>query len=202
MNDAAQTTHLRDVAYIRAGHPFRGAVEVFADGSVAVVQMKDILPTGQIDWSSTVCTELMGRKDPDWLKQGDLLFISRGNRYHAAYVDRPPPFAVCGAHLFHLTVRDPEVVLPAFLAWQISQQPVQRQLQQAASGSHQLSVAKPALEALEITIPPMKTQRLLVDLADMALREKSLLIALIRNREQELDALANALASGHPMNFS
>jgi restriction endonuclease S subunit len=93
-------------------------------------------------------------------------------------------------------------VLPAFLAWQISQQPVQRQLQQAASGSHQLSVAKPALEALEITIPPMKTQRLLVDLADMALREKSLLTALIRNREQELDALANALASGHPLNFS
>lgn len=48
----------------------------------------------------------------------------------------------------------------------------------------------------------MKTQRLLVDLADMALREKNLLTALIRNREQELDALANALASGHPLNFS
>ncbi len=202
MNNAAQTIALKDVAHIRAGHPFRGAVEVFADGSVAVVQMKDILPSGQIDWASTVCTELMGRKDPDWLKQGDLLFISRGNRYHAAYVDQPPPFAVCGAHLFHLTVRDPGVVLPAFLAWQIGQQPVQRQLQQAASGSHQLSVAKPALEALEITVPPMKTQRLLVDLADMALREKTLLTALIRNREQELDALANALASSQPLNFS
>ena len=111
MNNAAQTIALKDVAHIRAGHPFRGAVEVFADGSVAVVQMKDILPSGQIDWASTVCTELMGRKDPDWLKQGDLLFISRGNRYHAAYVDQPPPFAVCGAHLFHLTVRDPGVVL-------------------------------------------------------------------------------------------
>jgi hypothetical protein len=92
MSDAAQTTHLRDVAYIRAGHPFRGAVEVFADGSVAVVQMKDILPTGQIDWSSTVCTELMGRKDPDWLKQGDLLFISRGNRYHRLLQSVAPTF--------------------------------------------------------------------------------------------------------------
>lgn len=202
MNNDAYKTNLKEVANIRAGHPFRSAVEVIPGGAVAVVQMKDILPNGQIDWSSTVRTELVGRKDPAWLQPGDLLFISRGSRYHAACVDHPPPLAVCGAHLFHLTVHHPGTVLPAFLAWQIGQLPVQRQLQQAAAGSHQLSVAKPALEALEITVPPMKIQHLLVDLADMALREKALLSALIRNREQELEALANTLANGHPLNFS
>lgn len=201
MNDAKKL-NLGDVAKVRAGHPFRAAVAVVAGAPVVVVQMKDILSTGQIDWSSTVRTELAGRKEPDWLKAGDILFISRGNRYHAAYVDRPPPFAVCGAHLFHLTVRDPGIVLPAFLAWQIGQAPVQRQLQQAASGSHQLSVARPALEALEIVVPSLETQRLLVDLADMALREKALLTAMIRNREQELEALANAIADGNTLNFS
>lgn len=202
MSDDANKFGLGDVANIRAGHPFRGAVEAIDGGSVAVVQMKDIQANGQIDWSATVRTELVGRKEPDWLKPGDLLFVSRGSRYHAAHVDQPLPLAVCGAHLFHLTVRDPGVVLPAFLAWQIGQQPVQRQLQQAASGSHQLSVAKPALEALVITVPSMRIQRLLVDIADRALREKSLLTALIHNREQELDALASALASGHTLNLS
>lgn len=202
MNNAAQKIQLKDVAHLRAGHPFRGAVEVVEGGSVAVVQMKDILSNGQIDWSSTVWTELAGRKDPDWLKQGDLLFVSRGSRYHAACVDELPPPAVCGAHLFHLSVREPSEILPAFLAWQIGQPPVQRQLQQAASGSLQLSVTKQSLEALEITLPSLKVQQLLVGLASMAQREKDLLTALIHNREQELEALACALASGQPLNLS
>lgn len=169
---------------------------------MSVVQMKDLHAGNQIDWSATVRTELAGRKEPDWLKQGDLLFVSRGSRYHAVHVDQPPPMAVCGAHLFHLTVRDLGLVLPAFLAWQIGQQPVQRQLQQAASGSNQLSVAKTALETLVITVPPMRTQRLLVDIAEAALRERTVLTALILNREQELGALANALARGHSLNLT
>lgn len=202
MEDGALFLSLGEVAAIRSGHPFRGPVEVVEGGSVSVVQMKDLHADSLIDWSATVRTELMGRKEPDWLKQGDLLFVSRGNRYHAVHVDQSPHRAVCGAHLFHLTVREPALVLPAFLAWQIGQQPVQRQLLQAASGSNQLSVAKTSLEALEITVPPMRTQRLLVGMAEAALREKVVLTALIRNREQELDALASALASSRSLNLS
>jgi hypothetical protein len=202
MEDGALILSLNEVAAIRSGHPFRGPVESVEGGSVSVVQMKDIHTGNRIDWSATVRTELVGRKEPDWLKQGDLLFVSRGSRYHAVHVDQPPPRAVCGAHLFHLSVRDPGLVLSAFLAWQIGQQPVQRQLQQAASGSNQLSVAKTALEALVISVPSMRTQHLLVDIAEAALREKTVLTALLRNREQELDALANALASGHSLNLT
>jgi restriction endonuclease S subunit len=196
MSDDAKLARLLEVAHVRAGHPFRGTVDAIEGGSVAVVQMKDILPTGRIDWRSTVRTELVGRKSPDWLQPGDLLFISRGSRYYAGYVDQAPCRAVCGAHLFHITVKQQEVLLPAFLAWQIGQPLAQKQLLQAASGSHQLSVAKPALEGLEIAIPPMNIQHLLVDLVHAAARERELLTKLIRNREQELEALADALVKG------
>lgn len=190
------------MVHIRAGHPFRGAVEPIDSGSVAVAQMKDILPSGKIDWLSVVKTEVAGRKEPDWLKSGDLLFVTRGSRYYAACVDEAPLWAVCGPHLFHLTVRDPDQILPEFLAWQVGQLPVQRQLLQAASGSLQLSVTKQALEALEISLPSIRTQRLVADLARTAERERALLTSLIHNREQELKALACALASGQPMNLS
>lgn len=201
MNNAAVKNSLRDLAHIRAGHPFRGAVELVDSGSVAVVQMKDILPNGKIDWSSVVRTELAGRKEPDWLKPGDLLFVTRGSRYYAVWVDQLPGLAVCGPHLFHLTVQDSDRVLPEFLAWLVGQGPVQRQLLQAASGSLQLSVTRQSLEALEISLPSIKTQRLIADLASMAARERDLLTALIHNREQELEALACALASGQPLNL-
>lgn len=198
MNDAAKKLRLGELALIRAGHPFRGAVEAVDGGSVPVAQMKDIVPGLGVDWSSTVRTELVGRKEPDWLRAGDLLFVSRGSRYFAVCVDQPPGPAVCGPHLFHLTVKAPDLLMPAFLAWVVGQGPVQRQLQQAASGSLQLSVTRQALEALEIPVPPVATQRVVADLATAAARERAVLTALIQNREQQLEALACALASGHP----
>ncbi len=202
MSDAALKMNLGDLAYIRAGHPFRGAVEAVPAGAVAVVQMKDILPGGGVDWSSAVRTELVGRKEPDWLSGGDLLFVSRGSRYFAVSVDSPPAPAVCGPHLFHLTVKARELLMPEFLAWVVGQGPVQRQLQQAASGSLQLSVTRQALEALEIPLPPLATQRVVTDLAAAAARERTVLTALIQNRELQLEALASALAAGQPMNLT
>ena len=202
MNDAALKTKLGDLAHIRAGHSFRGAVEAVPEGAVAVVQMKDILPAGGVDWSSAVRTELVGRKEPDWLSDGDLLFVSRGSRYFAVCVDSPPAPAVCGPHLFHLTVKARELLMPEFLAWEVGQGPVQRQLQQAASGSLQLSVTRQALEALEIPLPSLATQRVVTDLAAAAARERAVLTALIQNRELQLEALASALAAGQPMNLT
>ncbi|HTH10800.1 MAG TPA: restriction endonuclease subunit S [Acidovorax sp.] len=202
MNDAALRMKLGDLAHIRAGHPFRGAVEAVPEGAVAVVQMKDILPGGGVDWSSAVRTELVGRKEPDWLSDGDLLFVSRGSRYFAVCVDSPPAPAVCGPHLFHLTVSARELLMPEFLAWVVGQGPVQRQLLQAASGSLQLSVTRQALEALEIPLPPLATQRVVTALAAAAARERAVLTALINNRELQLEALASALAAGQPMNFT
>lgn len=202
MNDDAQKMKLGALVHIRAGHPFRGAVEAFPEGAVAVVQMKDILSSGGVDWSSAVRTELVGRKEPDWLSGGDLLFVSRGSRYFAVCLDSPPAPAVCGPHLFHLTVKARELLMPEFLAWVVGQGPVQRQLQQAASGSLQLSVTRQALEALEIPLPPIATQRAVTDLAAAAARERAVLTALIQNRELQLEALASALASGLPMNLT
>ena len=202
MNNAALKMKLVDLAHIRAGHPFRGAVEAVPEGAVAVVQMKDILPGGGVDWSSAVRTELVGRKEPDWLSDGDLLFVSRGSRYFAVCVDSPPAPAVCGPHLFHLTVKARELLMPEFLAWVVGQGPVQRQLLQAASGSLQLSVTRQALEALEIPLPSLATQRVVTDLAAAAARERAVLTALIQNRELQLEALASVLASGQPMNLT
>ena len=202
MNDDALKMKLGDLTYIRAGHPFRGAVESVPEGEVAVVQMKDILPGGGDDWSSAVRTELVGRKEPDWLSGGDLLFVSRGSRYFAVCVDSPPAPAVCGPHLFHLTVKARELLMPEFLAWVVGQGSVQRQLLQAASGSLQLSVTRQALEALEIPLPSLATQRVVTDLAAAAARERAVLTALIQNREQQLEALASALASRQPTNLT
>ena len=190
----AKLFDLRNLIDLRSGFPFRGAISEMPGGPVGVVQMKDIDPTGVVHWGDVIRTELSGRRPPEWLASADILFVSRGSRFYAVCLDVPPSPAVCSPHLFHMRLRTPTQVLPKFLAWQLNQPPLQRQLQAAAEGSSQLSIRRSALEALSISVPSLEDQRRIVQIVDAAARERSLLHALIRNREQHLATIALSLA--------
>ena len=163
--------------------------------------MRDLALDGSVRWTDALRTELAGRRVPDWLQPGDLLLVARGNRYYAACLDAVPGLAVCGPHLFHLRLKSALAVLPEFLAWQINQRPFQRELRKVAEGSSQLSIRRPELEVLQISVPSMPIQKKVVQLARLALRERGLLTSLIRNRERQLETLATELAlSATPSN--
>jgi len=195
MSIHAHRASLGDVVAVRAGHPFRGSIEALCDGPVRAVQMKDLDPLDGIHWPGVVRTQLGGRRQADWLLDGDLLFVSRGTRFYAACVDAPPGAAVCGQHLFHLRVKRGSSLIPAFLAWQINQPPFQRELRRSAEGSSQLSVRRPVLEALPIGIPSLDDQKRIVELAQLARRERQLHQQLIRNRERLLESIAETLST-------
>ena len=182
------------LASLQGGHPFRGSIEESAEGGTLAVQMKDVDPDWGVNWPGVVRTSLAGRKQPGWLKAGDVLFVSKGARFYAVCIDQPPGPAVCSPHFFLIQVMAGAGLLPAFLAWQINQPPFQRQLQQAAEGSSQLSIRRPVLESLTLSVPPMEDQRRIVALADLARQERRTLYQLIHNREQQLQALAEGLA--------
>lgn len=182
------------VVDIRSGYPFRGAIDEVAAGGVLVAQMKDVDASDGVRWPGAVRSELRGRKPPDWLQGGDLLFVARGARFFAACISAPPEPAVCGPHLLHLRVRPGSGIEPAFLAWQLNQPPLQRRLHAAAEGSSQLSIRVSEVAALRIAVPPLDQQARIVGLADAAMRERHLLALLAHNREQQLAALACTLA--------
>ena len=186
--------NLGALAIVKSGYPFRGSIEEAADADALAVQMKDVDPEQGVSWSGVTRTSLAGRKQPDWLKAGDVLFVSKGARFYAVCIDEPPTQAVCSPHFFHLQVAPGASLLPAFLAWQINQPPFQRQLQQAAEGSSQLSIRRPVLESLSLSVPSLADQQRIVALADLARHERRALYQLIHNREQQLQALAESLA--------
>lgn len=186
--------NLGSLVVVKSGHPFRGSIEEAVDADALAVQMKDVDPEHGVSWAGATRTSLAGRKQPDWLKAGDVLFVSKGARFYAVCIDEPPTQAVCSPHFFHLQVAPGASLLPAFLAWQINQPPFQRQLQQAAEGSSQLSIRRPVLESLSLSVPSLANQQRIVALADLARHERRALYQLIHNREQQLQALAESLA--------
>lgn len=194
MSIDAQDYTIGNLATLQSGYPFRGSIEESTDGDSLAVQMKDVDPDHGVNWSGVMRTTLAGRKQPDWLKAGDVLFVSKGARFYAVCIDAPPTPAVCSPHFFHLQVVPQVPLLPAFLAWQINQPPFQRQLHQAAEGSSQLSIRRPVLESLKLCVPSLADQQRIVALADLARQERQALHQLIHNRELQLQALAESLA--------
>lgn len=179
---------------VRPGFPFRGAIDALAPGDVGVIQMRNV-EEGIVDWSKLARVTLPTKRAPDLLEVGDVIFATRGRRNFAVVLEQIPGPAVCSPHFFVLRSRDPQRLLPAFLAWQINQRPAQDYLQQAATGSHILNITRAAIESLPLSIPPAAVQRTIVELADAARRERDLFSALIANRQDQLSAVAACLLS-------
>jgi restriction endonuclease S subunit len=183
------------LADIQAGHPFRGGIPLVPGGNAYALQMRDLSSAGSVgsvDWTGLVQTQIDQQKTPQWLQAGDIVFVARGARNFAVCLSGVPKPTVCSQYLFLLRVTS-EQILPPFLAWQINRAPAQRYLASNAEGSDQLSIRRGVLEALSIAVPPISQQRAIVALADAAAQEKTQLEALIRNRQQQLDALACGL---------
>lgn len=189
---------LSDFVELRAGHPFRGSVPEVTNGNAYALQMRDVSPEAVVAWAGLVRISLDGRKNPDWLQRGDVIFAARGMRNYALCMDEVPLPTVCSQYFFLLRVKTP-ALLPEFLAWQINRAPAQRYLASNAEGSDQLSIRRGVLEALPLVVPFIEQQQRVVALAKDARRERQVLETLIRNRERQLDAIAFELHAAQPL---
>lgn len=195
MNALTRITSLGDVASIRQGHPFRGAIAAVADGPVRVIQLKDLDPDGLPDGDLLLRTALRPRKLPDWVQDQDVLMAARGNHPLAMLLRTPPQWTVCSPHLYVLRICT-DALLPAFLAWQLNQRAAQAYLRQQAAGSRQQSLRRAAVAQLPLCVPPLDQQRRIVAIAAAVQAEQRCLEALIHNRQQEIAVVAEQLLQG------
>ena len=190
--DATHDTKLGDIADIRSGHPFRGSIEPDVNGDVHVVQVRNTKSTGEIVQDEVITTTLTSKKQPDWLKSGDILFVAKGAKHYSALVEDLPKQTVCSPHFFLVRIKPEfkELVTPEFVCWQLNQLPAQRYFQTTAEGSLYLSVRRQILEYVPITMLPIEKQRQLTAMHRCAVKERKVLQQLIDNRQQQLEAIA------------
>lgn len=170
-----------------AGHPLRGSIENVPDGDIAVVQMKDVNPEGRINLAQLYRVVLTGRKKPDYLREGDILFVGRGYRIFAVLVDKDLDQTVAGPHFFIIRVK--ALVRPDYLAWYLNHKQAQRYFSQHVAGTALPHINRSALEDLPIVVPPLDIQARIVKAHDCHLKEKALLEKLIVKKKLFLDDL-------------
>lgn len=193
-NDALIYKTISEVAYISAGYPLRGSVDALPDGDVAFVQMKNVDPETGIEWDTVQRVGLPSARNPKWLGASDVIFASRGTRNYAYAITGGPEHSVCSPHFFVLSVRDTNLLNPAFLAWQINQKPAQDYLQRNAVGTQAVkTIRRPALEALPLAIPPLREQNLIVEFWRASQQERAALNQLVELSKQRSEAIATGL---------
>ena len=191
--DATHEARLGDIADIRSGHPFRGSIEPDINGDVHVVQVRNTKATGEIVQDEVITTTLTSKKQPDWLKAGDILFVAKGAKHYSALVEDLPKQTVCSPHFFLVQIKPAfkDLVTPEFICWQLNQLPAQRYFQTTAEGSLYLSIRRQTLEYAPITMLPIEKQTQLTAMHRCGIKEQKVLQQLIENRQQQLDAIAH-----------
>jgi len=186
---------LTDLATISAGHPFRGKIPEKSGSGISAVQMKDVSTEQGVCWDSVIETEISGKKLPDWLMNGDILFAARGSRNYAILVDQIVGQVVSAPHFYILRVNE-QSLLPEFLVWQLNQKSLQNYFERAAQGSFTKSIKRSILECTEITVPPLENQKQIVGLHTTLLQEKKLYAELARNADKLMNSIARELVAG------
>lgn len=193
-NNGAYKINLLAVATITAGHPFRERINPTEGAENVVVQMRDTSSKG-VNWETCVRTEISGRRPPNWVRPGDILFPARGNVSRAILIDEHIGSlrAVVAPHFFILRLKCRDV-LPAYLAWWLNQEPAQRHLEQNAQSSTLVrNIARSALENMPIMVPLPPRQRQITDVAFAMEQEESLLQQLRQTNQQIMTGLARDL---------
>lgn len=179
-------TKLVEVASVRMGYPFRSRLEHDATGAVAVVQMKDIDEASLLHVEDVVRVDLPDFNEHHLIRQGDLVFRSRGRTNSVALVSADVGPAVLAAPM--LLIR-PIEVLPAYLLWYINLPAVQAMLAAQAEGTSVRMISKAALEQLVIAVPPLETQRRIIEIGQLAIREASITTELMDRRKALIDGI-------------
>lgn len=178
------------------GYSFRSRLEASDSGSVAIIQMKDLLDDNTVDCHGLVKIDMDDVKEHHLARKGDLIFRSRGLVATSAVLLEDPGKAVVAAPLLRIRVTKPDKVLPEYLNWYISQRDAQIFLTSRAKGTVQKMISKQAIEDLEVALPSLEKQKTIVELASLVAREQTLLLSLADKRGHYISTELMRFAKG------
>lgn len=174
---------LKDIAEIQLGYQPRTQMRLDPGGSHRVIQIKDVTDGDAVDFSDLI--RISPEREPARyeVREGDVLFISRGNRLRSALVGTPP-FATMAVSFFYILRPDSDVVEPAYLAWAINQPGVQAQVWKEAMGTGIPHIRREPVEGLRISVPALEIQRQVLRVQELLTREERLVARLLRRRRE------------------
>lgn len=190
---------------IYLGYPFRGKINASVTGGVCVIQPRNVSEASfllseqnlrdGLASRALIKTELEGKKKPDYLQKGDILFLAKGARNFAVCLNAISDPSVCSPSFFYLRLHTEmsNKIMPEFLAWQLNFTEAQSYFARSSQGSIIPNITRQQLHETPIYLPNIEQQQSLVKLALAAQQEKNIYQQLQQNRQQQIQAVAQKL---------
>jgi len=167
-----------------------------AEGEIVYLQARHFDENAQLIPSLQPDLMAKGISDKHLLQPGDILFSAKGTRNFAACYEKNNQPAVASTSFFviRLNKNFHDKILPQFLVWSINNPNSQSFLKGKAIGTSMVSISKSVLEELEISIPNLKRQNVILKIAHLRNTEKKLIQEIGILREKQLQQqIINAL---------
>jgi restriction endonuclease S subunit len=187
------TTTIAEAALVFTGYHFRGSVNHKPDGEYAVIQAKDVDDSLRFDPEKLTRTDLGLDAERYVLRNGDVLFLSRGHRPWAMPLgDLVGPTIAPSS--FYVVRVDSKRIRPEYLAWYLNHESTQAKLRTMTTGSNIPFLSRAEFEKLPVLVPPIAAQEKIIDLTRLEEGEQKLLHQLAYNRKRLVDAVCMDLA--------
>jgi restriction endonuclease S subunit len=152
----------------------RDATRPAPSGSCHFVRIGDISQDGELLTKELIRIEPNESvKDNLFLRPGDVLFPNRGTRTTAIAWRLDLPRTLVGAQFFVLRPKSTRV-LPEYLAWFLRTEEAARHFESRRKGTYVKIIQRSDLAELEMPVPPLDVQQKIVDVASIAVVERTL----------------------------
>jgi len=190
-----KTTTIGEIGVLSSGYHFRGGIDTVSGSRYAVIQAKDVDDSLRFNPEKLVRVDVELDANRYMVRQGDVLFLSRGLRPWAIALSHPICNTIVPSSFYILRV-DSRKVRPEYVAWILNHPKTQAALGEIARGSNIPFVSMSEFEKLRIPVPEPEVQQRIVVLSELRQREAELVTALSSRRGELVEAICFDLAMG------
>ncbi|MBL8643192.1 MAG: restriction endonuclease subunit S [Rhodospirillaceae bacterium] len=166
---------LSDVCEVQMGYTARTRLEPTPAIGVPVIQLGDLRGDEDFDPSKAPLYALGPSFERYWARAGDVLFRSRGERNTAVAIEGDTNSAAIAVLPLIVLRPKPTLISGKYLAWCINQSASQQYFDRCARGTRLRMVPKTCLDELEVHVPDLATQKIIVEIDSLARRECALM---------------------------
>jgi restriction endonuclease S subunit len=154
------------------------------NGQVLYLHRNDFDEQGAFKSSNPLAPALRKQKklEKHLLADQDILLSAKGDNHIACFYHTSMGPAVASSTFLVIRVQN-NLLIPAFLQWYLNTSPTQRILDSLAKGSRMPSLSKKSLLELDVPVPSLDQQKLMLHMHKLWKQEKALYLELIQQKE-------------------
>src|SRR3989338_5208260 len=161
---------LRSIASINSGIYSR----TISKGEVYYIQARDFGDNRQLANNLAPSLSYTENLEKHFLSDGDILIVAKGASFLSAVFDGSYSPAVASTVFLVIRINNNEQIDPNYISWNLNQISTQNYLLSISRGTSIPSINKKMLMELDIPVPSIEKQKLIIELAELQRKDKFL----------------------------